>query len=636
MNKEELKNKLEEIANKSKEVSLKVFFAIKQKAKAVFTDFQERRQKAKLAKAEKETSSKNIGIYDKQDRELKPNTSSFTIKPMSFSGQKVSVKKSFFSKVKSFSINPKNCFSKFTINFLFLGSAFVSAWLLGLSFGIEAKAFCAFLALFLVGLTIRYIKTSQGSLCYGLLFGFFANLFIFSWIFDTILGGTGNFLLAMLSLVGLALILATPYILFALFAWQYKHKLLLFPFASACAWVALEVLAQLVAYKWIGFPWFVLGYTQYANLELIQISALLGAYGVSFFIVFCSFGLSVILGKDIQLKDRVSTLLFVVILSLLFFGYGKKQLFEISQRENKIVKVAIVQPNTHKDMIEGNLQQVSQTLSNIALVLQSYPDIDLVVWPESTLPDYLEEGSLKDFMAQISSNTKAYQIAGGTSVSKQENNNKEGAAEEIKEFVAAGLYHQGNLTDKHYKRQLVPFGEFLPLQEYLKEVYDVNNISSLTGSFVKGSGPAKILVLEGEKETSFGAQICFESIFPILWRLEVLGGAEFFVNLSNDGWFLKTAAPYQHLRLNVFRAVENNRPIVRSANSGLSAYINNSGKIEYHTNLDEQALEIIDLSLPLNPEQTFYTIYGDIFGFLCLFLTLVFSYNCLGLSQEND
>ena len=636
MNKDELKNKLEEIAVKSKNLSLKAAFAIKQKAKDIFADFQARRQKAKMKRAEKEKLSENIGIYDKHDKELKPNTSSFTIKPMSFSGQKVSVKKSFFSKVKSFSLNPKG-FSKFTINFLFLGSAFVAAWLLGLSFSIEAKPFCAFLALFLMGLTIRYIKTSQGSLGYGLLLGFFANIFIFSWILDTILAGTANYLLAAGALFGLSVVLAIPYIFFALFAWQYKHKLLLYPFASACAWVALEVLAQLVAYKWIGFPWFVLGYTQYANLGLIQISALLGAYGVSFFIVFCSFSLSVILGKDVQTKDRFTSLVFVVIISLLFFGYGKKQLFETLQKENKILKIAIVQPNTHKDMIDGNIQQVNQNLENIALTLQSYPDLDLIVWPESTLPDYLEEGALKDFMSQISSNTKAYQIAGGTSVSKQENqNNKEGSSEEIKEFVAAGLYHQGNLTDKHYKRQLVPFGEFLPLQKYLKEFYEENGISSLTGSFVKGSGPAKVLVLEGEKETSFGAQICFESIFPILWRLEVLGGAEFFVNLSNDGWFLQTAAPYQHLRLNVFRAVENNRPIVRSANSGFSAYINNFGKIEYHSNLDEQALEVIELSLPLNPEQTFYTIYGDIFGFLCLFLTLVFSYDCLGLSQEND
>ncbi len=626
----------EELINKIKEISIKTFSVIKQKAQEVFANL---KAKYQAAKAKKANSAKPMNIYEDKNRELKPATATFSLKPMSLSGQKVSIKRSLLSSLKGFSSPFKNRhISGFTAAVLFLGSSVLSAWLLGLSFNTEAKPYCAFIAFFLIGFAIKNIKTAKGSSFYGLITGLLSNIFICGWIYDTVFGGTANSTMSLWALIGLSLVLTIPYILFAFFAWQYKHKIILYPFASACAWVALEVLFQLISYKWMGFPWFVLGYTQYANLELIQISSVLGVYGISFFIVFCSFSASVVLGKDIKFKDRFTGFLFIVIAAFLFLGYGKKQLEAASQpkEENKIIKVAIVQPNTHKDMFEGNIQVVQQKLNNIAYALQNYPDLDLVVWPESTLPDYLEEGSLKDFMTQLSANVKTYQIAGGSSLVKADTKQDKETEDSVQEFVAAGLYHQGKLIDKHYKRKLVPFGEYLPLNKYLKDVYEKNEISSLTGTYVRGSGPAKVFVLQGERESSFGPQICFESIFPILWRLQVLSGAEFFVNLSNDGWFLKTAAPYQHLRLNVFRAVENNRPILRSTNNGISAYINNIGKIEYHSTLDEQDIKFIDLVLPLNQNKTFYSRYGDIFGFLCLFLTLIFSYSCLDITKEND
>lgn len=637
MNKEELKNKLKEIAEKGKDFSIKAALEIKNKAKKFASDVKENRQKTKAKKAKQE-ASKPIHIYDEKDKELKTRSTTFTIKPMSAGGKKVSAKKSLVSLFKGPVAIHKFYFTSFTKNVLFFASAFICGWLLGLSYDIEAKFYCAFLALFLMGITIRYIKTFFGSLTYGLFAGFFTNIFVFNWIFDTVLCGTGNYLLATGALLGLALILALPMIIFSLLAWRYKNKLLVYPLASACAWVALELIVQLISYKGFGFPWFVLGYTQYANLELIQISSILGAYGVSFFIVFCSFSASLVLGKNVNLKVRFINFVFIAAIWFLFTSYGQVKLAAY-QGEGKTLKAAIVQPNTHKAMVEGNIAQVSNMLNEIAVSLQNYTGLDLIIWPESTLPGYLEKGSLKDFMAQVSTSTHAAQIAGGSAVSEQPKNKdtkKKHEQLEQQEFVAAGLYEKGSLSAEHHKRKLVPFGEFLPFQKQLKEFYEKNAISSLTGSFVEGSGPAQVLVLPGKQKTSFGTQICFESIFPILWRLEVLGGAEFFVNLSNDGWFLNTAAPYQHLRANVFRAVENNRPILRSANSGISAYINAFGKVEYQAGLNEQDLKIVDLTLPLNPGQTFYTLYGDIFGFLCIFLTLVFAYSCLDSLQEND
>lgn len=638
MNKKELKNKLENFAKHSKSSSIKIASYLKKKAQGFCVSLKNLSQKLKLGN--NKNKPKPLHIYDDKDKELKTSSSTFTIKPMSAKAAKVSMARSLFSSFRVLKFSSLFYFCSFTKKVLFLGSAFVSAWLLGLSFDIKAQAFCAFLAFFLIALTIRYIKTVFGSLVYGLLTGFFANIFILNWIFDTVLYGTGNCLLAAGSLFALAALLALPMMLFSFFAWQYKHKLFLYPFASACAWVALELIVQLISYKAMGFAWFVLGYTQYANLELIQISSILGVYGLSFFIIFCSFSLSLILGKEVDIKTRLLNFLSLVSAVAIFIGYGQIKLAEYQDPSNsKTLKAAIIQPNTHKAMLDGDILQVNQTLNDIALVLEKDKNLNLIVWPESTLPGYLEEGPLNNFMSRVSNSTKAAQIAGGSAISAQQQNKENKKQEKAlpkQEFVAAGLYNEGSLISQHHKRKLVPFGEFLPFQKHLKDFYEKNAISSLTGSFVEGRGSAQILVLPGKEETFFGAQICFESIFPILWRLEVLGGAEFFVNLSNDGWFLNTAAPYQHLRINVFRAVENRRPILRSANSGISAYINNFGKIEYSSNLNEQDIKMVELFLPLNPQKTFYTVYGDIFGFLCIFLTLLFSYNCLDILQEND
>lgn len=651
MKKEELKEKLTAFASKSKKISVDIASLIKEKTEDFVNNYKRKSVEASSLSEEKpepnqETKKEvkkktlsSLNIYDKKKKDLNSKDMGLSIKPMSVQGQRVAVKRDVFPFFKGLSFasvfSSKNSFSNFTVKVFFLGSAFISAWFLGQSFAQEAVPFAAFVSLFIMGFTIRYIQNVKGALCYGFLTGFFANIFIFDWIFDTVLAGTFNYILAAGSLFGLAFVLAIPMVLFSLFAWQYKHKVWLYPFASACAWVALELIVQLISYKGFGFPWFVLGYTQFANLTLIQISSVLGAYGISFFIVFCSFSASLVLSKGVSFGKRVLNILLICAISFLFTSYGKHQLATV-QENTKILKVAILQPNTHNDMLREDDSQILSVLNNIATELEETENLDLVIWPESTIPGYLEEGPLKDFMAKVSTRTKAAQIAGASSRQETKTKHKVKQVNE-EDFVSAGLYQKGSLVGRHNKRKLVPFGEFLPFKKQLSNFYKENEISSLTGSFIEGEGPTQVLTIQNDtKKFFFGIQICFESIFPILWRLEVLAGAEFFVNISNDGWFLNTSAPYQHLRINVFRAVENGRPVLRSANSGISAVINSSGEILYSSNLGEKTIGLAELSLSKVPVQTFYTIYGDIFAFLCLFLALMFSYNCLELNRDYD
>jgi apolipoprotein N-acyltransferase len=138
------------------------------------------------------------------------------------------------------------------------------------------------------------------------------------------------------------------------------------------------------------------------------------------------------------------------------------------------------------------------------------------------------------------------------------------------------------------------------------------------GDFGSGRGYTVMRMSKG----SFGTAICFEVIFPELVRHFVLGGANFLTTITNDAWFGDSGAPYQHFDMSVFRAVENRRSMVRAANTGISGVILPSGEVIARTSLFKRVE--ITAEVPLMTEKTFYTLYGDIFAFLCSGITVCF------------
>ena len=212
------------------------------------------------------------------------------------------------------------------------------------------------------------------------------------------------------------------------------------------------------------------------------------------------------------------------------------------------------------------------------------------------------------------------------------------------QYVAAVLVNEDGINDDYKKTQLVPFGEFLPFQGLLGGFYEANGITSLTGTFSAGKEPGKIFSIMADvpgknkkAEYQFGTEICFESIFPSIYRAQALSGADFFVNISNDGWFLVSAAPYQHLRANVFRAVENRRPLLRSTNTGISAWIDSLGKIRFETGLDKQESSVFNFVFKDRDTKTFYTTHGDLFAYICLALAVpLVIFSMVFLSVRNE
>jgi len=170
------------------------------------------------------------------------------------------------------------------------------------------------------------------------------------------------------------------------------------------------------------------------------------------------------------------------------------------------------------------------------------------------------------------------------------------------------------IIGRYDKIHLVPYGEYVPLKRFFPFI---NKMVEGIGNFYPGQ---KISLLS-LPEASFGALICYEIIFPDLTRRFVKKGAHFLVNITNDAWFGKTSAPYQHLSMATFRAIENRRFIARAANTGISAIIDAKGEIKYSSTLFTEAL--ITGKIRLLNISTFYTIYGDVFALLSLLFSAV-------------
>lgn len=511
--------------------------------------------------------------------------------------------------------------------------AVTCALLLAESYITKPAPVYAWLAFIPFAIAIFNIRSAIFSLIVGWLTGVVFYFVILHWISGTVFEGLGNNGIATLSLAALSSLLAIQFALFSAGAYYLKRMPLLWPLACACLWVGLEILHQLIALKFMAFPWFVLGYTQFNFLYLIQISSYTGVYGVSFVVIFTSLVAAyMVLRINRTVKIFYFILAFCLLLLTVSFGHKviQEQLRHI-QSSPKELRVALMQPYTHKLFISGYDEDVVYTIAGQMEALKD-KKAAFVIWPESSLPGDLLSSEYMDYIKEQSKELNVWQIFGGT--------------EEIdgEQYVAAVLVDEEGIADDYKKTQLVPFGEFLPFQGLLGGFYKANGITSLTGTFSAGKEPGKIFSIMADapgesKQTQykFGTEICFESIFPSIYRAQALSGADFFVNISNDGWFLVSAAPYQHLRANVFRAVENRRPLLRSTNTGVSAWIDSLGRIRVETGLDKQESLVFDFIFKEGNTKTFYTSHGDLFAYICLALAaLLVMFGMVFLRARNE
>ncbi|VAX29730.1 Apolipoprotein N-acyltransferase / Copper homeostasis protein CutE [hydrothermal vent metagenome] len=462
----------------------------------------------------------------------------------------------------------------------------------------------------------------------GLFFGlpyFFGTQ---SWIYYSVNHYGGVSLLPSLLIVLLLSLYESLYtaIFGFLFAKAVKRTDLPLTIIAAPLWCSLEYIR---GYLFSGFPWSLLGYTQYNSLPIIQISDITGVYGVSFLIILVNASLADIYLLKVRQKEKplfpywktLSSVAVtaVLIAATLLYGVYKLRSVGTEKSDTRQVRISIIQGSIEQDRKWNPAYQrkVFNIYKRLTLeALKENPD--MVVWPETALPFYF--GRDKEQTTELTEFVKksGVPLLTGTVLVRNRpvTKNRDGNSNNgyMLSNSAVLINSAGKLTYTYDKIHLVPFGEYVPLKSTL---FFLDKLVKGIGDYIPGKNYVKAELPWGQ----FGTIICYEAIFPGLVRKFFRHGGNLIVNITNDAWFGRTSGPYQHFSMSVFRAVENRKPLVRAANTGISGFIDATGKVLKKTGLFKETYITEDILI--NDDISFYTRFGDMFSFLNIIFTVL-------------
>lgn len=445
----------------------------------------------------------------------------------------------------------------------------------------------------------------------GFLFGFIYFLGNTYWIYHSLyFYGSVPLLMSYLVVILLAIYLALYPLTFSVIYKNLLKNNLPTSLYAPFLWVSLEVLRN---YLLTGFPWALIGYSQYKFILISQIADITGIYGVSYLIIlFNCFIFDIFIFRRHKLiyplvpyYTIIFSTIFVLIIFIFSIIYGLKKLNETES--NDTVKVTIIQGSIPQDekWDYKKVEEIFNIYKNLTLQSKQY-NPNLIVWPETALPFVFEKN--KYFTSELIHfiNEERIYLLFGSIMERQKD----------KYTNSAVLIDPNGVTAYYYdKIHLVPFGEYVPLRKIL---FFIDKLTVGVGDYQPGEGYNVAITPFGR----FATLICYESIFPGQVRKFYQKGGNFIVNITNDGWFGNTSGPYQHFSMAVFRAIENRKPLVRAANSGISGFIDSKGRIINKTKLFERTYLIENIKI--NDKISFYTKYGDIFAYICIVISLIF------------
>jgi apolipoprotein N-acyltransferase len=499
------------------------------------------------------------------------------------------------------------------MNFRSIGLAAFSGLLLAVSFPAFNLPLLAWIALAPLFLALRGQSVLNGFLLGGISgIVYFAGTV--SWVTNSMhVYGRIPFVPASLLMLLLCAYLALyPAVFGAAAVHIRKSHPSLFFVAAPALWTALE-LARTHVFS--GFPWSLLGYSQFTALPVVQIADITGVYGVSFLIV----SVNAALAEFIMDKKSYVGLIAVMAALLLVLGYGFVRLRTPEQRAG--ISISVVQGNIEQDKkwdpaFQLETLAVYRQLTREALAEQP----DLVIWPETAAPFYfsvaapIDQALTSDLVSFVKQN-RVPLLFGSPTYEVQPNRHIVG------HNSAFLLSAEGRVEETYHKIHLVPFGEYVPLKRVL---FFVEKMVLPIGEFQAGN-EYTVMTVPVRGNASHGVTvstvICYEIIFPDLVRRFVDKGANVITTITNDAWFGRTAAPYQHFSMAVFRAVENRVPVARAANTGISGFIDAQG----HILAASEIFTRTHLTRTLVPgvERTFYTRFGDLFSYACVLASLI-------------
>ncbi len=398
-------------------------------------------------------------------------------------------------------------------------------------------------------------------------------------------------------------------------------------FAAPCLWVTLELLRT---YVLSGLPWSLLGYSQYRQLDVIQIADHLGVYGVSFLIVLTNVALAELYlwlmplfrgFRPARLPwELVTTAAMLVGLS---WAYSTSLITSEAMEGSKaVLQVGVVQPNIDQ-AVKWDQAFREETLRRYDRLTESFGyGVDLVVWPEAATPFIYEREPVYQLQLVAMANRASAPLLFGSPAVRFD--------PERKPFLLNSAYllsPDGELLGRYDKQHLVPFGEYIPLKSSL--LFFLEKMVEGIGDFQAGPGPTILSFQLKESQgaaparrVKFGVVICYEVIFPDLVRRFASSGAEFLVTITNDAWFGDSSAPTQHFSMVVFRSVENHLAFARAANTGISGFIDPFGRIIVASPTFTQTA--LQAEIPVRQTKTFYSRHGDVFAYGCMLISLLF------------
>ena len=387
----------------------------------------------------------------------------------------------------------------------------------------------------------------------------------------------------------------------------------------------IALAASLTVGEWLrghvltGFPWNAFGYALTEPLALAQTASLIGLWGLTFLSVAIFASPAVLIdGKSHSRTWFAPAMALVLLVAMGVFGIVRLALQPTSTVAG--VKLRIMQPNLQQDVrfnysAKAEVMQKYLSLSDRASGPQStgVRDASILIWPESAFPFFLTREA--DAMAQIADllpkgtvlitgSVRAPDVPPGVRITRAYNSI----------YV---IDHDGSVLSVYDKLHLVPFGEYLPFQEWMEKLGLVQ-LTKVQGGFIPGTRRRSMEIPNAPRALPL---ICYEAIFPgdVATRDDRPG---WIVNLTNDGWFGISTGPYQHLQQARLRAIEEGLPVVRAANTGISAVIDPVGRIVARLNLGVEG--VLDSGLPVAIPPTVYARTGDIPAALLVAATFIF------------
>ncbi len=368
------------------------------------------------------------------------------------------------------------------------------------------------------------------------------------------------------------------------------------PFLLASLFTLCEYTQSL---GWVGFPWGQIALTQYRFLPYIQSLSLFGPYFLSF--------ITVLISAMIAYFYKTKTKKWLIIAISVFVAnvtYGAVIMSVPTNVDGKI-SAAVVQPSilTEEkwDMLKGKSTfDVHMGLS------EEVKDADLIVWSETAVPTNIlsHERYMDSVKTFVDENENAFIIGAYHDGADNDSYN-------------AAIYVDSDGTSLYFKQHLVPFGEYVPWRDFFETCLPfLTDINMLSHDLSNGTESNTLDTRYGE----IGALVCFDSIFTSLARDSAKNGAEMIAVITNDSWYKDSNALYHHNAQSVFRAVENRRWVVRCANTGVSSFIDEHGRIvymsePYETVAHTERVELINST-------TLYTLVGNLFVILVFVFTL--------------